>query len=270
MNPDTDERFEFGANWARFLRLLDDGRISEAEKSLQRLLGRERLDGVTFLDIGSGSGLFSLAARRLGAAVTSFDYDTNSVACTSELRRRYYTDDPDWKVMQGSVLDEEFMKTRGSYDIVYSWGVLHHTGSMWQALANAGDAVRPGGVLCVAIYNDQGWKSRAWTVIKRTYVKSPEIVGLAMAGLYHVGLQSAVAVRDLLRGRPFATWRTYRHRRGMSPWHDAVDWVGGYPFEVASAEAMESFYAQRGFTMERQFLVGGKSGCNEFVLRRKP
>ena len=87
------ERFEFGKNWGRFLAVLNDERISEAEASLKSMLKVEGLTGKSFLDIGSGSGLFSLAARRLGARVHSFDYDPQSVACTAELKRRYFEGD---------------------------------------------------------------------------------------------------------------------------------------------------------------------------------
>ena len=90
------KRFAFGENWTRFLATLDDERITIAEQSLREMLGVEQLTGKSFLDIGSGSGLFSLVARRLGARVYSFDYDPQSVACTAELRRRYFPDDEQW------------------------------------------------------------------------------------------------------------------------------------------------------------------------------
>ena len=122
------ERFEFGKNWTRFLKGLGDERIAIAQRSLVDFLGEERLDGKTFLDVGSGSGLFSLAARRLGANVRSFDFDPSSVACTRELKRRYFPNDPYWIVEEESILDRGFIDQLGTYDIVYSWGVLHHTG----------------------------------------------------------------------------------------------------------------------------------------------
>src|SRR5499433_2543356 len=128
------ERFEFGKNWIRFLEGVRDEQIFTAESSLKRMLEIDSLAGLSFLDIGSGSGLFSLAARRLGARVFSFDYDPASVACTAELRRRYFPGDRDWKVEQGSALDRDYMTSLGEFDVVYSWGVLHHTGSMWKAL----------------------------------------------------------------------------------------------------------------------------------------
>lgn len=139
------ERFAFGANWGRFLKTLSDDRITKAEDSLRRTLGLERLDGLSFLDAGSGSGLFSLAARRLGASVVSFDFDPQSVACTLELRRRFFPDDATWQVEQGSVLESDYLARLGQFDVVYSWGVLHHTGAMWQALENVVPLVRGGG-----------------------------------------------------------------------------------------------------------------------------
>src|SRR4029079_9914222 len=85
--PDTQPasdspRFPFGRNWASFLGVLSEARIQEAERSLREMLGARRISGATLLDAGSGSGLFSLAAMRLGARrVHSFDFDAESVAC---------------------------------------------------------------------------------------------------------------------------------------------------------------------------------------------
>src|SRR3954468_18473496 len=142
---EAGERFGFGANWARFLLHLDEQRIEDAERSLQQMLGLPSRQGLPFLDPGSGSGLVSLAARRLGATVHSFDYDPQSVACTRALRQKFFAGDPRWVVESGSVLDADYLKALDRWDIVYSWGVLHHTGDQWRALANASALVADGG-----------------------------------------------------------------------------------------------------------------------------
>lgn len=264
------ERFEFGANWAQFLNVLNDERIALAEQSLRTMLGVSDLRGKRFLDIGSGSGLFSLVARRLGATVHSFDYDPQSVACTAELKRRYYPDDSGWIVEQGSALDKDYLHTFGQWDIVYSWGVLHHTGAMWQALENVTPLVRPGGTLFVAIYNYQRGMTPVWTWVKRAYNRLPNGLRWLVLGPALIRLWGPRTIYDLLRGKPFHTWRHYAEHnvRGMSAWRDVVDWVGGYPFEVAKPEEIFRFYRDRGFVLGNMVTCGGGLGCNEFVFVR--
>ena len=260
-------RFEFGKNWARFLKVLNQDRINEAERSLGEMLGMPSLEGRSFLDVGSGSGIFSLAARRLGARVHSFDFDPRSVACTGYLRNHYFPGDAHWSVEAGSVLDRKYLATLGVHDVVYSWGVLHHTGDMWTALENVASLVAPDGLLWIAIYNDQGAVSRRWKWLKKTYNKSPRGVRLLLALASAVHSAWRPAVKDLLRLRPFATIRNYGKSRGMSFWHDTVDWIGGYPFEVAKPEQIFDFYRVRGFHLKRMKTTNSLR-CNEFVFNR--
>ena len=265
------ERFEFGGNWASFLSVLDEERIGSAERGLQRMLEVKRLDGVRFLDIGSGSGLSSLAARRLGARVHSFDYDPQSVACTSELRRRYFQGDGEWTVERGSALDAGYLRSLGQFDIVYSWGVLHHTGQMWQALENAVIPVAPGGKLFIAIYNDTGTQSRRWHAIKRDYNEHPKLPRKPYAIAVTAPAEAKALAGAVLRGRPgdfVRSWTEYRRRRGMSKWHDIVDWVGGYPYEFATPDEIFDFYRARGFALTKMKCGVVGLGCNEFVFER--
>lgn len=253
-----NRRFEFGANWSRFLRGLSEEKIENAEKSLLQTLGSDSLEGKSFLDAGSGSGLFSLAARRCGACVHSFDFDPQSVACTLELKNRYFKNDPNWTIDSASVLDKEYLDAKPTYDIVYSWGVLHHTGSMWAALENVQAKVANRGQLFIAIYNDQGWISRYWATVKRLYVRSPALRPI-LALIHAPYLLIGRYVIRLISGR-------LRLERGMSLWYDMLDWIGGYPFEVARPEEIIDFYLSRGFQLLKLKTCAGRHGCNEYVF----
>lgn len=262
------QRFEFGQNWQRFLAVLNDDRIAEAEQSLKAMLACESLQGKSFVDIGSGSGLFSLAAMRLGAdRVHSFDYDPQSVACAEELKRRFFPSAAHWTIERGSALDERYLSSLGQWDILYSWGVLHHTGQMWRALENVVPLVKPGGQLFISIYNDQGGASKRWRAVKAFYnqgIAGRTLVTITFIPYFVVG----GLVMDILRFRnPLDRYRNYKQSRGMSIVHDWFDWLGGYPFEVARPEAIFSFYYERGFELQR--LVTRGSGCNEYVFRLK-
>jgi len=266
----VDARFGFGENWRNFLEDVTDDRIREAESSLREMLGLDNLAGADFLDIGCGSGLFSLAALRLGAdRVHSMDYDPDSVAASSLLREREapYSN---WTIERGDVLDADYMSSLGDHDVVYAWGVLHHTGAMWDALGQTCDRVTPGGRLFIAIYNDQGRASRRWLRRKRLYNRLPAVLRRPYVVCVMFPSELRILAASTLRGSPrdyVRRWKKPRGR-GMSYWHDLVDWVGGYPFEVAKPEDIFRFCRDRSFQLVELRTVNGGHGCNEFVFRR--
>jgi SAM-dependent methyltransferase len=266
----SPRRFAFGENWRNFIADVDDDRVGDAERSLTAMLGVTMPEGKSFLEVGCGSGLFSLAAARLGASrIHSFDYDPDSVAATQALQDRYPVT-VKWTVEQGSVTDADYCSSLGAFDVVYAWGVLHHSGSMWEALENTIARVAPGGSLFVAIYNDQGWTSRCWGAIKRTYNRLPEPVRPVYAAGVMLPLELRVLTAATARGHPreyFSSWVKGRDR-GMSRWHDLLDWVGGYPFEVAKPEDVFRFCRHRGLELVELSTAGGGLGCNQFVFQR--
>ena len=264
----TARRFAFGENWRNFLGVLDEERIVQSQVSLGDLLATD-LSGRSFLDVGSGSGLSSLVAMRLGASrVHSIDYDEGSVACTRELKRRHFPDDPRWTIERGDALDRDAMHRLGCFDVVYSWGVLHHTGAMWEALDVVSGLVADGGRLAIALYIDQGLESRLWLRVKRLY--NAGAVGKAVVVSAFVPM---FALRGLLADvvrlqPPAARYRDYRKLRGMSRVHDWYDWLGGLPFEFASASEVIEFCTRRGLALVRLMEGGGSIRNHEYTFVR--
>lgn len=265
-----DKTFAFGRNWLSYTKLVSEQRIAAATASLAEALPYPDMTGRSFLDVGCGSGLFSLAAQRLGATVHSFDQDAESVRAAAWLRGRFGSLDG-WVIEQGSIIDHDYTRRLGQFDVVYAWGVLHHTGDLWTALAAAAGLVAPNGSLFVAVYNDQGFESRVWTRVKRSYNDaSPLNRRLLIAASYcylhrHDPLRTAARLALRRRGTAGRVLRP----RGMSARHDLVDWVGGYPFEVAKPERVFTAVHDRGFELRRLTTCAGGLGCNEFVFERR-
>ena len=253
-------RFSFGQNWTNFLSTIDDQKIQAAMQALQHMLQCKDLVGKRFLDIGCGSGLSSLAARKLGAQVCSFDYDMASVACTEKLKNRYYREDLLWTIQLGNVLDRNYLKSLGEFDIVYSWGALHHTGDLWSALENVIINLEKNAKLYIAIYNDRGWASKYWKFVKRKYCTS--LAWKIFLFTFHLPYPLGASVIKRMFDK-----RIFRNDRGMSLFYDYLDWLGGYPFEVASPQHIESFYNQRNCHLVAAKITP-RGGCNEFIFSR--
>ncbi len=262
------ERFGFGKNWSAFLKTLDDTKINYAVESLTAMLKTGDLKGRSFIDVGSGSGLSSLVAYTIGANVFSFDFDKNSVACTNYLKNKYKDDryTNSWEVTEGSVLDGDFIRDLGQFDVVYSWGVLHHTGSMYQAFENVCLLCKPGSLLFISIYDDWGIQSKAWRWVKKMYNKN--IILRSMVKMvfipYFILRGLASDIKHLKN--PVKRYTGYKAQRGMSVYYDWIDWLGGYPYEVATPEQLEDFFTSRGFKVVNTKYKA--TPCNEVVFQK--
>jgi 2-polyprenyl-6-hydroxyphenyl methylase/3-demethylubiquinone-9 3-methyltransferase len=264
---DRASHFEFGQNWLSYTKSLNDQQIARAEGSLRRLLQID-LSGRSFLDIGCGSGLFSLAALRLGAQpVRAIDIDENSVASTRQLLAARAPTDR-WQVDHLSILEPTALVD--TYDIVYSWGVLHHTGSMWSAIELAAKRVAKGGLFAIALYR-KTYLCPLWVVEKRLYTRHPRTAAPIANALFKGAWVSA----QLLRGRnPLSRIRSYHSVRGMSWSHDVHDWLGGYPYESTTFDEVVAFLRRCGLDLVRSNARRRKeiglfgSGCDEYVFAR--
>lgn len=261
----TELRYGFGKNWDEFIRKgLSDDIVAESVDHMKSFMKVDNLNGVTFLDVGCGSGIHSLAAIKLGASrVISFDYDDDSVMTTRRVKE-WSGVNTDWTVMQGSVLDQSFMQSLPKADVVYSWGVLHHTGEMWRAVANAAIPLKPEGEFYIALYSSDIYLDPTpafWIRLKRAYNQATPLVRKLMEIKYAYWI---LMRPEIEAGRdPLGPFDNYG-KRGMNAWTDAKDWMGGYPMEFAGfAETRDFCKSKLGLDLVN-VLTG--EGCTEYLF----
>lgn len=267
----AETHFAFGKNWIDYAQKINESKIAHAVADLQRLSGRNRFDGMSFLDIGCGSGLHSLAAIRMGAArVVGVDIDVDSVAAARSTLARF-APEADAHFAIASVF-EMTTETHGGYDLVYSWGVLHHTGDMHRALTVAASLVRPGGTFMVALYRKTTFCG-VWRVTKRWYASATPISQQRAMTVYILLFRLAFK----LLGRNFRDYvSNYSKKRGMDFHNDVHDWMGGYPYESIHPVECHALFAKLGFQLEREFAKTPRrylsglfgSGCDEYTYIR--
>lgn len=263
-------QFDFGKNWKEFSeKALSIEKIQQARDDFRALTEGIKVRDTTFLDIGFGQGLTLLIACETGARVVGCEINPISREVLEYNRAKF----PQMKgrtipVIIGSVLDQAVINELKNaaflngnlYDIVHSWGVLHHTGCMWEAIKITGSLVRPKGLLIISIYN-RHWTSKVWLMIKWLYNKSPQII----RKLFVYSFVPVIYVAKFL-----VTWKNpLKSKRGMDFYYDVIDWVGGYPYEYASKEEVIKFVENLGFKCLRSIDATVPTGCNEFVFQKK-
>lgn len=267
MESANEERFEFGDNWQRYLTTyFNEEHLAAAQVKLESMLGVTSLRGSSFLDIGSGSGIHSLAAARLGCApILSVDLDPKSVQATASLRDTILPEEW-WTVKQGSILDEDFVRTLGQWQFVYCWGVLHHTGNVWKGLAHTLELVKPGGILYLALYSADVQINPGpeyWLTLKQRYLRAGPLTRRLMEIAYIIKIELTLSPDSVVR-----LWRKIRKpdSRGMRYMSDVRDWLGGWPMEFVWDSEVLSFTKERGFELLK--METGEANT-EFILQRK-
>lgn len=253
--------FKFGQNWSDYAHnALDEHKLDQAKNALATLLQRDNLRGSTFMDIGCGSGLHTVAAVLLQAdSVFALDVDPECISVTRDTVKRFLQDDSKIYLQQASILEPRIEQRLPTVDVVYSWGVLHHTGHMYEAIETAAKLVKPNGLYVLAIYNKH-ITSSSWLKVKWLYNSAPPLIRRLMYYFFYGVIYLAKWL--VTRQNPL------RKERGMDFGYDVVDWIGGYPYEYASTGEITEFLIKRGFKIERITPARVGTGCNEFVFRK--
>jgi len=254
--------FNFGKNWQAYsAHSLNNQKFNEALNSLKELIGEDKIKNSKFLDIGCGSGVFAIAASKIGAKETvGIDISKESISALLQNQKKF-TSPKKVKFFCRSILDKDIFNL-GQFDIVYSWGVLHHTGKMWKAIENSLDLVKRNGLLVLAIYNKH-WSSPFWKMIKRFYNFSPIFIKKTLVFIFYwvIALTKLIiAKKNPLKNK----------RRGMSFYYDIIDWLGGYPYEYAPKDEIKNFIEKKKFKLIKFVKAPVPTGCNEFVFQQIP
>lgn len=254
-------RFAFGRNWQSYSQnALTSDRIEQARGTFRVLVDGIELRGKRFIDIGFGQGLSLVAALEMGANAVGIDIDKDNVLALQRTQQAMACMRTP-EVHVASILDASFVQNnKGGFDIVHSWGVLHHTGNMRQAVENACTLVADDGYFICSIYNKH-WSCSFWKTIKWSYNKLPPILQRLLVGLLYPVIYMAKWI--VIRRNP------KKKERGMDFFHDVVDWVGGYPYEYATHGQIKSMVCEHGFKCLRVRPAQVPTGCNEFVFQKE-
>jgi SAM-dependent methyltransferase len=263
------KHFAFGKNWELYSRQINSSHIESSKKDLIGLIQLESLQGMSVLDIGSGSGVHSLSMMLLGCKdLVALDYDPDSVSTTNRvLSGKSFKGD--FQVIQADILKHIPGIDGRTFDLVYSWGVLHHTGDMMKGIDRSISYVKPGALIALALYR-KTLLCTFWRIEKFLYSKSPKILQSLFQKTYEFVFGLGIKIKT---GQSLRAYKlSYFQKRGMDFSRDVHDWLGGYPYESIDPRYLIQYMEQRGFTLlnshisKKQIGILG-SGCDEFLFK---
>jgi SAM-dependent methyltransferase len=222
----------FGFQWQLYARTqLDDASSQRSERAFRRRTGfrPEDLAGKLVLDVGCGMGRFAEVATRWGAHVVGIDLSLASEVAAKNLAERTAT------IFQADVFKLPFAP--GSFDYIYSIGVLHHTPDCEKAFMGLPKLLKPGGQIAIWLYSAYNpWYRMSDVYRKVTKRMKPQtlhkfcrlvvpLYGLHQ-GLKKIPLVGRLASSSLAWLVPMshnkdATWRVLDTFDWYSPWYQS-------------------------------------------------
>lgn len=259
-------QFDFGQNWKEYSEnVLDNTRLNQARIAFDELTHDISFEGKTFVDIGFGQGMSLIIATEKAEKTVGCDINPKCDQVLKANQKVFSKSTKEIPTVVGSILEPKVVEAilaknnDEKYDIVHSWGVLHHTGDMMAAVKHATSLVKPNGYFILAIYN-RHWSSLPWLFIKWAYCKSPKFIQKLFIGIFYPIIWLA---KFLVTGK-----NPNIKERGMDFYYDVVDWVGGYPYEYASIDEMNIIMKNFGFKCLKSVSPPTPTGCNEFVYQK--
>jgi SAM-dependent methyltransferase len=174
--------------------------------------------GKSVLEVGCGTGCDLSMFGRHGARVVGVDLTPNSAALAAQRLRHHGAAG---LVMVGDC--EQLPFDDDIFDLVYSWGVIHHTPNTERAVAEIIRVAKPGGSVTVMIYNRRslvalqaylvygllrGQPRKAVRDIIAAHLESPGTKAFTIeegrrlfSGLEHIAITPVVTIYDLRMGR---------------------------------------------------------------------
>jgi len=266
----NETRFKFGENWSNYSSSVNLEKIELAKKDIIRLVGD--VSNKSVIDIGCGSGIHTVAFIQLGVkSIVSFDYDLKSVETTKKLVKKFCYKKSKYKVFQADILNIDSLSglNKRKFDIVYSWGVLHHTGSMFEAIISTTKFLKDNGILVLGLYVKTKL-CNFWYYEKKIFNKYKflqPLIKLPFLFFLIIGLSLKK------RSSPYKIIHDYKKQRGMSIIFDVNDWLGGFPYESIDDNSLLNFLKLKGFKIVRKFNTNSRIGffgaaCGEWVLKK--